>query len=48
VAKIVSTKVDENFNLVVLRSDDTLEIFPLREGFERYWNQTAGGYACSE
>jgi hypothetical protein len=38
VPQLVSSKLDENYNLTILRSDESLEIIPLREGFERfYW-----------
>jgi hypothetical protein len=36
VPRLVSSKIDENYNLSILRSDDSLEIIPLREAFERY------------
>jgi hypothetical protein len=36
VPQLVSSKIDENYNLIILRSDDSLEIIPLREAFERY------------
>jgi hypothetical protein len=38
--QLVSSKIDENYNLVILRSDDSLEIIPLREGYERYYSET--------
>jgi hypothetical protein len=38
VPQLVSSKLDENYNLTILRSDESLEIIPLREGFECfYW-----------
>jgi hypothetical protein len=40
--RLINSKVDENYNLVILRSDDTLEIIPLREAFERYYRETSG------
>ncbi len=38
--KIVSTKIDQEFNLSILRSDNSLEIIPLRAAFENYHAQT--------
>jgi hypothetical protein len=38
--QLLSSKIDENYNLVILRSDDSLEIIPLREGYERYHSET--------
>jgi hypothetical protein len=40
--QLVSSKIDENYNLVILRSDDSLEIIPLREAFERYHVEAGG------
>jgi hypothetical protein len=37
--QLVSTKIDEFFNLTVLRSDGSLEIIPLREAFDRYHSE---------
>jgi hypothetical protein len=34
--KLISTKIDEFFNLAVLREDGSLEIYPLRELVDRY------------
>jgi hypothetical protein len=34
--QLISTKIDEFFNLSVLRADGSLEIYPLRELLERY------------
>jgi hypothetical protein len=42
VPKIISTKIDEHYNLVVLRSGGLLEIIPLREAFERYHAEVSG------
>jgi hypothetical protein len=39
--KLISSKIDENYNLVILRADDSLEIIPLREGYERYHHETS-------
>jgi hypothetical protein len=40
VPRLLSSKIDENYNLTILRSDDSLEIIPLREAFERYHSET--------
>jgi hypothetical protein len=41
--QLVSSKIDENYNLTILRADDSLEIIPLRDAFERFWNETGEG-----
>ncbi len=38
--KLVNSKIDENYNLTLLRSDNSLEIIPLRENFERFFAET--------
>ena len=38
--QIVNSKINENYNLTILRSDNSLEIIPLREAFERYLSET--------
>jgi hypothetical protein len=38
--QLISSKIDENYNLVILRKDNSLEILPLREAFERYDEET--------
>jgi hypothetical protein len=42
VPQLVSSKIDEHYNLIILRSDDSREIIPLREAFERYNLETSG------
>jgi hypothetical protein len=39
--QLVSSKIDENYNLTILRSDNSLEIIPLRAAFERYHSETS-------
>jgi hypothetical protein len=34
--QLVSSEIDENYNLTILRSDNSLEIIPLRPAFERF------------
>ncbi len=41
--KLISSKIDEHYNLTLLREDKSLEIIPLREAFERFFNETGGG-----
>jgi hypothetical protein len=41
---IVNSKIDENYNLVVLRADDSLEVIPLRAAFERFFADVYAGY----
>jgi hypothetical protein len=38
--QIVNSKIDEYYNLTVLRSDNSLEIIPLRPAFERFFAET--------
>jgi hypothetical protein len=38
--QLISSEIDANFNLSILRSDNSLEVIPLREAFERYYQQT--------
>jgi hypothetical protein len=40
-ARFVNSKIDENYNLTILRADNSLEIIPLREAFERYHRETS-------
>jgi hypothetical protein len=42
VPRLLSSKIDENYNLTILRSDDSFEIIPLREAFERYHSEVSG------
>jgi hypothetical protein len=37
--QLVSSKIDEHYNLIILRSDNSLEIIPLREAFERLFSE---------
>jgi hypothetical protein len=39
--QLVSSKIDENYNLTILRSDNSLEIIPLRDAFERFYRETS-------
>jgi hypothetical protein len=39
--KLVETKIDETYRLSILREDGSLEIIPLREAFERFFNETS-------
>jgi hypothetical protein len=48
VPQLVNSKIDENYNLVLLRSDETLEILPLRAAFERYHWEASGYWEASE
>jgi hypothetical protein len=38
--RLVSSEIDENYNLTILRSDNSLEIIPLRPAFERFLLET--------
>jgi hypothetical protein len=37
--QLVSSEIDENYNLTILRSDNSLEIIPLRLAFERFFSE---------
>lgn len=34
--RIVATEINENYDLIILRSDNTREVIALRPGFERF------------
>ena len=42
VPKLVSSEIDENYNLIIVRSDDSREVIPLRPAFERYHSEVSG------
>jgi hypothetical protein len=42
VPKFVRSEIDENYNLIILRSDDSREIIPLRPAFERFVAEVVG------
>jgi hypothetical protein len=42
VPKFVSSEIDENYNLIVVRSDDSREVIALRPAFERYYAEVGG------
>jgi hypothetical protein len=39
--QLISSEIDENYNLTILRSDNSLEIIPLRDAFERFYLETS-------
>jgi hypothetical protein len=39
--QLVSSKIDEHYNLTILRSDNSLETIPLRDAFERFYRETS-------
>jgi hypothetical protein len=41
VPRFVSSEIDGNYNLIILRSDGAREIIPLRAAFERYHTETS-------
>jgi len=42
VPKFVSSEIDENYNLIIVRSDDSREVIALRPAFERYYAEVGG------
>jgi hypothetical protein len=42
VPKFVSSEISENYDLVVLRSDGSQEVIPLRPAFERFYAEVGG------
>jgi hypothetical protein len=40
IPRIVNFKIEESYNLTILRSGNSLKIISLREAFERYFSET--------